>query len=201
MLPNHIKEAIEHYIPVMEGWLDPARGCEMAELIIDTKPEICVEIGVFGGRSLIACAMALRENNKGKIYGIDSWRVEDAVEGKEDKEDKDWWQKKVILDDIHRECMKAMWAHHLEPWVVVIRSASQYCSELFPTIDQLYIDGSHSEVASCRDVENYVPRVKRKGFIWVDDCDWRSTQAALSRMDSMCEVIKDNGNYRLYQKR
>lgn len=202
MLPDHIKSAIEHYIPVMEGWLDPARGCQMAELIMDHRPDVVVEIGVFGGRSLIAQAFALRENNKGKIYGIDSWRVEDAVEGKEDKADKEWWEKKIVMDDIHRGCMQAIWQHHLEPWAVIIRSASQWCSNLFPNnIDILYIDGSHSEIASCRDVELYVPRVKAGGYAWFDDCDWPTTQKALARMDHFCSLEKDNGNYRLYQKK
>src|SRR6266446_4600898 len=140
-LPTHLKDAIEHYLPVLEGWLTPERGCEMAELILEHKPEVLVEIGVFGGRSLIACAMSLRENNFGKIYGIDSWRVEDAVEGKDDATDKEWWEKKIVLDDIHRGCMKALWDHHLEPWAVVIRAASQHCFQLFPKIDHLYIDG------------------------------------------------------------
>lgn len=205
MLPTHIKEAIEHYIPLLEGWLTPERGCEMAELIIDTKPLVCVEIGVFGGRSLIACAMALRENEKGTIYGIDSWRTEDAIEGKEDTEDREWWEKNVILEDIHRACMKAIWDHHLESWIVVIRSASQYCSELFfpatNRIDQLYIDGSHSEVASVRDVELYVPNVESNGYIWFDDCDWESTQKALGMLGEVADLERDNGNYRLYRKR
>jgi predicted O-methyltransferase YrrM len=202
MLPKHISDAIDNYIPHMEGWLDVARGCEMAELIIDTKPDVCVEIGVFGGRSLVACAFGLRENNKGKIYGIDSWRVEDAVEGKENKEDKEWWERKIVLDDIHRDCMRAVWDHHLEKWVVIIRSASQYCAELFPgNIDQLYIDGSHSEVASCRDVQLYVPRVKQGGAIWLDDCDWATTQKMLGMMDNFADIERNNGNYRLYRKR
>jgi predicted O-methyltransferase YrrM len=200
-LPEHIHAAINHYIPVMEGWLTPERGCEMAELIIDNKPELLVEIGVFGGRSLVACAMALRENHKGKIWGIDSWRVDDAIEGKDEKEDREWWEKKIVLDDIHRGCMKAIWDHHLEPWAVIIRSASQYCYDLFKNIDQLYIDGSHSEVASCRDVELYLPRVAVGGLIWFDDTGWRSTQKALQMMNAKCDIVRDNDSYRLYRKR
>jgi len=186
-LPAHIEKAVETYIPSMEGWLDVNRGCEMAMLIIDTKPEVVVEIGVFGGRSLISQAFGLRENLKGKIYGIDPWSVTTAIEGDSDAENAGWWKGNIDMAVIHQGCMKAIWDHHLEPWVVVIRAASQYVYDLFPhNIDVLYIDGNHSELSSCRDVENYVPRVKSGGWIWFDDCDWRTTQKALGLMDTMC---------------
>lgn len=202
MLPDHIKKAISHYLPALEGWLDAARGEEMAELIIDTKPEVVVEIGVFGGRSLVAQAFGLRENNFGKIYGIDPWDVATAVEHFEDEKNNEWWRKNITLEDIHRGCMRAIWDHHLQPWVVIIRAASQHACQLFPNnIDVMYLDGNHSEISSCRDVENYVPRIKSGGYCWVDDCDWHTTQKALGMIGTMCDLVKDNGNYRLYRKR
>lgn len=201
-LPDHIRKAIDHYIPPMEGWLDAARGHEMAELIIDTKPEVVLELGVFGGRSLVCQAFAIRENNKGKIYGIDPWKVETAVEHSQDEKNNEWWRKNITLEDIHRGCMRAIWDHHLDPWVVIIRAASQHVYQLFPNnMDILYVDSNHSEISSCRDVENFVPRVKQGGHIWFDDADWATTQKALGIIGTMCDLVKDNGNYRLYRKR
>jgi methyltransferase family protein len=200
IVPDHIKEAINHYIPSMEGWLLPERGCEMAELILNTRPDVVVEIGVFGGRSLLAQAFALRENNKGKIYGIDPWQTTNAVEGVLEKENRDWWTSSINMHHIHEGCVRAIWDHHLEPWVVVIRAPSQYCYELFPNIDILYIDGNHSELASCRDVTNYATRVKSGGWIWMDDCDWPTTEHARALLGTMATLERDCGAYRLYQK-
>lgn len=202
MLPKHIEKAIDHYLPVLEGWLDTARGHAMAELIIETKPDVVVEIGVFGGRSLIAQGFALRENNKGKIYGIDPWKVDTAVEGFNDEKNNEWWRKSITLEDIHRGTMRALWDHRLDEWTVIIRSASQHVYQLFNhNIDIIYIDGNHSEMSSCRDVENYVPRVKQGGFVWMDDADWPTTQKALGLLDTMCDLVRDNGSHRLYKKR
>ena len=150
---------------------------------------------------MIACAMALRENNFGKIYGIDSWRLEDAVEGKDEAVDKEWWEKKIVLDDIHRGCMKAVWDHHLEPWAVIIRAASKHCFQLFHKIDHLYIDGSHSEVASCRDVSLSVPQVREGGLIWLDDTTWPSVQQALKMIDCFATIERDCDSYRLYKRK
>ena len=202
MIPKHIETAINHYLPVMEGWLDPSRGHAMAELIIDTKPEVVVEIGVFGARSLIAQAFALRENNRGKIYGIDPWKVETAIEYFSDEKNNEWWRKSITLEDIHRGAMRAIWDHRLDEWAVIIRAASQHAYQLFPNnIDIIYIDGNHSEVSSCRDVDLYVPRVKAGGYIWMDDADWPTTQPALAKLDTLCNLIRDNGSHHLYQKK
>lgn len=204
MLPAHIKEAIDHYIPALGEWMKIEQAYEMAELIIDTKPLVVVEIGVFKGQSLTAQAFALRNNNNGgKIYGIDPWSVESAIEGGTEPANDEWWQTKIDLDQICNDCMRNIRDHRLEPWVVIIRSPSQHCCTLFDfdSIDQLYIDGCHSELASTRDVTNYVPRVKPGGYIFMDDCDWQTTQKAVKMMEEMCEIVQGNGNFRLYRKR
>lgn len=202
MLPDHIKAAIDVYIPALGEWMKTEQAYQMAELIIETKPKVVVEIGVFKGQSLTAQAFALRNNNDGgKIYGIDPWSKERAVEGGTDPANDEWWTKKIDLDQICNDCMKNIRDHRLEEWVVIIRSASQFCYDLFPRIDQLYIDGCHSELASTRDVINYAPRVKEGGYIFMDDCDWSTTQKAVRMIEEQCEVIQGDGNFRLYRKK
>lgn len=173
----------------------------MCELVLETKPDICVEIGVFAGRSLLAQAFGLRENGKGKIYGIDYWKLDTAIEG-ENHLNKEWWTKKLDLELMHRLTMQAIWGHHLDSIATIIRAPSQHVHHLFPQIDILNIDGCHSEVASCRDVENYVPRVKSGGYIYMDDCDWPSTQKAQQLIEAQCKTVKvsPDGHYKLYQK-
>lgn len=209
-LPKHIVDAIETYIPPLEGWSRPDRCCEMAELVIDIKPKVVCEIGVFGGRGTIAQGFALRENsNQGHIYGIDPWKLEYAIEG-EWSENQNWWRNNIDLDDIHKRCMHAIWAHNLDQWVTIIRAASQHCFKLFPRIDILTIDGSHTEEASFRDARLYVPNVVSGGYIWADDADWQikegdkviqSTQKAMRYIEESCDLVKQIGNMRLYKKR
>lgn len=169
----------------MEGWATADKACAMAELILTSKPQVVVEIGVFGGRSLIPQAMALRENNSGMVYGIDAWKKDVAIEGVNDQANDDWWAK-LDLEGIHRSCVEHIWRNGLDTWCCLIRSPSQNCKHLWQHIDILHIDGNHSEVSSVRDVENYLPLVKPGGYVWFDDVNWATTQRALA-------MVKEQG--------
>lgn len=209
-LPKFMRAAIEEYLPPLDGWTTPERACEMAELILETRPKVVVEIGTFGGRSAIAMAFALRQNNNGgRIYCIDPWRLQDAQEG-EWEDNKKWWSQNIDLHEIHRKCMEAIWAHNIDDWLVVIRAASQHVHQLFPEIGVLLIDGNHSEVASLRDAQLYVPKVVSGGYVLADDSDWivvegdktvQSTQKAMLFIEESCDLVRQSGNMRIYQKR
>lgn len=209
MISNHLKTIIERELsmspPILcEGWTTPERGIEMAELVLETKPETIVEIGCFGARSTIAMALALRENGKGKIYTIDPWKKEAALEG-ENQANQAWWNS-VDLHDIHKKAMEAIWRNGLDEYVTPIRTYSHFVGSIFPPIGILVIDGNHSEIASCRDVEKYIPLVKSGGLIWFDDSNWQSTQKALSLIESYAplgnrvfDLFKNGESYRIYK--
>lgn len=184
----------------MEGWCSIEKALAMAELILETKPMSVVEIGVFGGRSLIPQAMALRENGVGMVYGIDPWKKSVAIEGENSKENNEWWLK-LDLEAIHVHCIDHIWRYNLDSWVTIIRAPSQNCRHLFPLIDILHIDGAHSEVSSVRDVLNYLPRVKSGGYIWFDDTDWETTKRAVDLVEAECSKVKMVGSCALYRKR
>lgn len=186
--PPEVLEAIRRIIPFLPGWTSAERCCEMADAVLETRPKICVELGVFGGRSLIAQGLALRHANCGVIAGIDPWRAEHALEG-ECKENAAWWSR-VDLNKIHQTCMEAVWQNGLESHISVIRNASQYAAPLFGEIDYLYIDGNHAEMPCLRDVETFVPKVRRGGYVIVDDADWPSTQKGYARLRELADVVK-----------
>lgn len=206
ILPKHISDAIHEYIPHMEGWTTPERACEIANCILETKANICVDIGVFAGRSTVAMGFAARQLVNSKVYGIDPWVPEAATDNDDNKEGVDWWKDKANLEDIQRQAVRSVWNHHLEPWVIFIRSRSEYVHQLFPVIEFLNIDGGHSETASCRDVELYLPLVKSGSFITMDDTLWPSTQKALRLMEKQCDLVRihkgeENTEARTYIKR
>jgi predicted O-methyltransferase YrrM len=204
-IPDALKAKIEHELRmegkgIMEGWVDPVKGVAMAELVIKNKPEFCVEIGVFGGRSLIATALACKENQFGKVYGIDPWKTEFCVEGEPDGPNKQWWAS-VDLEAIHHKCMEAIWRLELDKYAIVIRAPSGSAGALFRRIDMLTIDGNHSEVASCRDVEVYCPRLRVGAPVVFDDADWPSTQKAQQLILKYCDPIKDFNSWKIYVRK
>lgn len=193
----------------LPGWLDPKIADAMYHLIKKERPSVMVEIGVFAGKSLINSALALKENGAGVIYGIDPWRNKDAVAALSPNDNHETWYK-INLDDIHATCMHAIWEHELDN-VVIIRATSKMACPLFADfdwseyaeethIDSLYIDGGHSEECALWDVENYLPKVKRGGYIWIDDADWPSLQKALAVLNENCTLEQDFGSAKLYKK-
>ena len=200
-MSDNLHDQIRAAITPMEGWCWPEKALALADLILSTQPQIVVEIGVFGGRSLIPQAMALRTNGAGMIYGIDPWKLEAALEGENGPESEAWWRNNVNLHDIHRKCVEEIWRHGLDDWCVLLRCPSQRAVTLFPSIDILHLDGNHSELASCRDVELYLPRIKHGGHVWMDDTDWQTTQRAVGLLEESTERIASVGACRLYRKR
>jgi predicted O-methyltransferase YrrM len=184
------------------GWLTPEVGAAMRNLIWKVKPDVCVEIGVFAGKSLLNTALALKENGKGIVYGIDPWRMETAIAGSS-PEEFDWEGSKIDLDAVHWDCMRAIWQHEVDDHVVIIRATSSQARHLFPeaSIDVLYIDGGHSAIASSLDATVYLPKVRLGGHIWMDDTNYESLQAAVGIVSAECQLVRDFGHCQLYVKR
>ena len=204
MLPKHIEDAINHYLPVLEGWTEPERACEMAERILESKAQVCVDIGVFGARSTIAMGFAARELTTSRVYGIDNWNPGAASDNDDHKEGVEWWGKQSNLETIHQLAMRAIWDHRLEPWVTIIRAKSEHVHQLFQTIDFLNIDGGHSEITSCRDVNLYLPKVRSGGVVCMDDTAWPTTQKAVKLIEEQCDLVNTmtgKTESRTYRKR
>ena len=200
-LPDDLRQQIETEMGgILHGWTSVARGLEMAELILEHRPKVIVEIGTFGGCATIPMALALRHVGSGKIYTIDPWHTQPCLEG-ENEANKEWWGK-VELSEIHEGVMKMIWRLGLEQLVIVIRARSQDVPELFPSMCMVNVDGNHSEIASCRDVNNYLPRLKSGGLCFLDDADWPSTQKCQELILESCELVKsgDNGHYKIFRK-
>jgi len=203
-LPKHIHDAIYEYFKHMDGWCTEERACEMAERILETKAKIIVDVGVYAGRSTIGMGFAARELRDSTVYGIDPWKVDSAVEGDDVEANARWWRENSNLEHMHQRTMECIWAHRLDQWVTIIRNGSQYVHQLFPVIDFINIDGCHTEIASCRDVELYLPRLRQHHFLSFDDCDWDSTQKALRMVEEQCDLIKvmsGANEARIYRKR
>lgn len=178
----------------------------MADAILELKHPVAVSLGVFSGRSVIAMGFSMREMGNGMIYGVDPYSVEAATEGNGDAADKEWWAKSAGLDDMSNYAARQIFDHHIDRWATLIRNSSQNVSHMFPEIGVLEIDGNHSEEASTRDVELYLPRVIKNGYVFFDDAGWDTTQKALKMMDAKCDLIKEvkiegETTYRIYRKK
>jgi cephalosporin hydroxylase len=199
MLPLNLQLAIRELIPLVRGWSGKEqRLFRMAELILQERPQIVVEIGVFGGQSLIPQAMALKALGNGQIFGIDPYNLEVIKEQLADMDDRPMWLKQD-MNIVRNDTLQMIRELGLEHHAILIIAESRDCPLLFPQIDILHIDGAHTEEGVILDVRLFAKRVREGGFIWMDDTHFPSVQPALRELETFAELVDDWSGYRLYK--
>ena len=188
------------------GWCSEEKSLNFLDLVLEIKPKICVEIGVFGGASLIPVACALKFLKEGIVIGIDPWDVSECIEHLdrlEDKEHIEWWSK-LKMRDIYYDFVDKLILYDLEEYCKIIFKTSQEAAlDIKCSIDILHIDGHRSEKVTTQDVKTYFPKVVSGGYIWVGDALSFYKQNAIDYLLDRCDVIKviDHGNCILFKKR
>lgn len=179
----------------IEGWCSKEKALAIAKLI---KPNyFCVELGVWGGKSLLP--MCLMTNNT--VIGIDSWSKDASLEGENSKLNDEWWSK--INYDSMFEYTKKMLTNYKCYNSRLVRAKSVDVSDKFKdeSIDVLHQDSNHSEKISCEEVELYHNKVKKNGFWIFDDTNWETTKEAQKLLSHYgYKEILDSGSWKIYQK-
>lgn len=193
MSQTQIQNYINNLMPAMDGWCSKTKAEALVKAVLEQKPEVVVEIGVFGGRSLIALALGCLVNGQGQVFGIDPWDVSASISGfEEDKQNREWWRK-VDHDVIYRKCLESCGRNGVLDFVSLIRAKSEqmalWLGASAPFIDILHIDGNHSEPHSVHDVTHYIPKVKPGGIICFDDTNWNCTKRAQQIIAESCEFL------------
>ncbi len=197
------REVLSHQTS-LEGWCTPEKARNMMDLICEVKPEVCVEIGVFGGASIYPTASALKFLNQGQVYAIDPWANSYCLDGyTHDHPNYQWWNR-VDLNYIYRTFVNMLNNYQLRSYCTILQMTGSTALDRFDdeSIDILHIDGNHSESIALGDVQMYLPKVKKGGYIWLDDANWPSTSLAREFLYANC--IKDNSRstaeYFLFRK-
>ena len=165
---NVKKQALEAMKDI-HGMCSQHRASFLIDLIIAIQPQTVVEIGVYGGKSLIPMAFALRANGSGTIYGIDPWNKMDAIEGTQG-ELRNW------LNSLDYEyvlyCLNyKMEQYSLQNQIQLVRSTAMDAPAI-PDIDILLFDRYFSEEDAYIEFNKWVPLVKSGGIIIVNNVSW-----------------------------
>jgi predicted O-methyltransferase YrrM len=172
----------------LAGWCSREKALVIARIVLQERPVTCVEIGVFGGRSLVPCAAALRHIGAGAIYGIEAWSPNVAIENATNDVNDEWWSK-VDFAQIKRAFYQFVAETNLTQHVRVIEAPSGRAAMLFDEIDFLHIDGSHSVLNAAQDVLLYASRVRSGGIVVFDDVNWQSTAPARELLAALCDTV------------
>jgi hypothetical protein len=129
---------------------------------------VCVEIGVYAGKSLLPIAMSLQRNKKGIVYGIDPWTNEEAIKGYSGPNEYYWGL--IDLKEKYEFFQNLISEFDLSKYVITVVDASDNVPEI-KNIDLLHIDGQHTEQA-VRDAKKFASQVTLNGYCFVDDITW-----------------------------
>ncbi len=167
------KQSHLEYLPRIRGWCNTLKANHLMDFIYTHQPEVCVEIGTFGGSTTFPLILAMQYLNKGHLYTIDAWDRDAALEGMNIKDlNYSWWSQ---VDFLHARNTFFRWlkAKRLHKQCTILESLSQKAVDQFEdgSIDMLYIDGNSSKLPALQDVIAYFPKVKENGFIWVNDAN------------------------------
>lgn len=188
-----VERVIDASAAELHGWCTPQKAAALTRYIQQEKPEICVEIGIFGGRSMFPMAAALKKNGKGRIYGIESWSNDVAIENATDEVNDAWWNN-VDFSMIKRGVFEFAVKYDLTSQVCIVEASSTKADSLFDSIDFLHIDGSHSMINAATDVVRYATKVRSGGIVVMDDIEWPSTHPAYELLKSFCDILEITDN-------
>lgn len=204
-LDEFVRESARVLRSSVYGWCSEEKALHFVDLVLDTKPDVCVEIGVCGGTSLFPVALALKSIGKGVVIGIDPWDNDESskyYDPVDESADYSFWNM-IDLKGLHETYCKIIRDNKLENQVITFVTTSEKAVPFIPPIDILYIDGGHSEDVTTLDVTLYLPKVRSGGYIWMNDVIWEQRQQGVDILEETCDFVKtiDDGNCILFKKR
>ena len=186
----------------MEGWCSHEKAVQLFNLVESHKPKLCVEIGVFGGKSLAAIAMGLQKNGDGIIFGIDPWNTQACIEGSADPSHDEWWSR-IDWNYLIKVYFEKLQEFGLISYVSHLAKHDKECLSYFSdeSIDLVHFDSNHTEEVACRTVKDWWPKLKQGSAVIMDDIDWESQHKAVVVMKNLgVEVVKEYEKFGIYTK-
>lgn len=165
---------LESVINNIPGWCTVEKANILFDTVIKSDSQLTVELGVFGGRSLSAFAMAHKQKKSGFVIGIDAWKAQVAIEGTNSPLNDEYWKNTVNYKDIYNACQNMIYFNHLEDYCDTLRMRSQNASVLFQknTIDIIHQDSGHNVETITDELKLWIPKLKIGGYWIADDTDW-----------------------------
>ena len=187
------KQQILLELPQFAGWCTKEKAEMIMDFIYENKPKKCVEIGTFGGSTTYPIASALRFLNRGYLSTIDSWDNDSAIAGLDIHEQESTWWASANLKKIQGNFLLLLQTKRLNKWCKTLSMTSEKALLTFPdeSLDMVYIDGNFSSSGTLKDVLLSFSKVKKGGYIWLNDADIDAKIPAVSFLMNNCHWLRD----------
>jgi hypothetical protein len=196
-----VESIIEKTLPNLPGWCDSVKGKRMSQLA--RGAEVCVELGVFGGRGLVAIALTLLDQGFGRADGVDPFTVAASLEGSNDEANDEWWSRLdyAAIEQAARDALQNLGLSPQHAQIIRLRSREAVGLYEDESVDVIHQDSNHSEEVSSEEVALWAPKIAPRGYWIFDDTNWPSTQRAQRELVSLgFTEIEDHGDWKVYQK-
>lgn len=170
-ITNDFSQVIDSIFDTTKGWCPRDKAHYLANCVLEHKPKVIVEVGVFEGKSFLPMALAATKVPGCKLIAIDAWDNEVAIRETVSAEHRDWWIK-AELETHYQEFIKKLTTHNLESIVEVIRADSNTVDPP-AEINLLHVDGSHDATAES-DIVRFGRCVVLGGIAVLDDLNWET---------------------------
>ena len=180
-----IFEQIKNVHATTTGWCSEEKALTLAAIVLAARPKICVEIGVWHGKSLFPVALAAKHIGDCRVIAVDPWSAPASVDGQVNPADVEWWNRPEIHEQAFQSFRNKVTELGLNDTVKIVRQSSD---EFDPpeSIGLLSVDGNHGDQA-IMDIRRYAPKVARGGYLVADDVEWTggAVGKAISLLPSM----------------
>lgn len=197
---------LNEQVPRLEGWCTPEKAIKLADWVVMRRPVVSVDLGVFGGRSMLALAAGHISADHGYVCGIDLWEVAPTQEGTNDPANDEWWRE-VDLAGIGQEVADYFAAHVQHGRWQILRAHSVAAAEYFADheVGLLHQDSNHASEVAMLEMDAWLPKMTPGGLWVMDDTNWPSLQAAIAYGESRGlrlleeHLVEGGNNWRVYE--
>ncbi len=204
---DRLKAEIAAARATIYGWCSAEKLQNFIDLTLEVKPQLCVEIGPYGGASFLPVAYTLKFLGEGMAIAIDPWDFVECIRHLDPFEHEESWRTwlSIPMDVVEHDFQALIRRYKLEDRCITLRMTSEKAAKEIEddSIDILHIDGDHSEYGSTLDAKLYLPKVRSGGYIWLTDALWKERGDAVDLLLEECDVVKmiDDNTCFLFKKR
>lgn len=168
----------------------------LAHFIIKHKLKRTVEIGVYYGSSLFPQVIA-QTHIGGVAIGIDPYSPEKAKQfnNREFLDPVQDFVDSIDWDAMYQSVLDIIKRHDFSSYCQILRVTSDQAVDLIePELDMVHIDGNHDRVRVVSDIEHYLPKLRVRGFLVLDDIGWKSIAPEYEKLKQSMKFIYEKYN-------
>ncbi|MGX9963311.1 class I SAM-dependent methyltransferase [Roseomonas sp. F4] len=157
-----------------DGWCSREKALWLAHLAESRRVTRALEIGVYGGKSLLPIAAVISAWD-GVTFGVEPWSRDVAVAEPTTGTNDDYWSRldfDLVKARFHVAGLRLGLMPHIR--MLEIPSDQARLALAGQGFDLIHLDGSHAPGQALRDIIGWSALLSESGVLVVDDIDWPS---------------------------